>query len=143
MLSIKSKKLFTAVRPPRVACLVNEDDDDWQQTCMRIIEFFSRVWGGAHNIIVPTDGKGLTEKFWKILEAYDADYVYYYLQTGTDFKRRSPEKYRARLEAEVRNYLDGQPFHDEEQARNFVDGLLQDEIFNPAPSPEFGQAIMP
>src|SRR6266446_9165005 len=95
MQSIKSKKLFTAVRPPRVACLINQDDVDWQQTCMRTIEFFSRVWGGAHNIIVPTDGNGLTEKFWKILEAYDADYIYYYLHTGTDFKLRNPEEYRA------------------------------------------------
>ncbi|SRR6266568_3975413 len=141
MPSLKTKKLFTAVRPARVACLVNQDDGDWQQTCMRIIEFFSRVWGGAHNIIVPTDGNGLTEKFWKILEAYDADYIYYYLHTGTDFKLRNPEEYRARLEAEVKNYLNGQPFHDEEQARNYVDGLLQHEVFTPRPTPEFGEAI--
>ncbi len=136
MPSLKTKKLFTAVRPPRVACLVNQDDDDWQQTCMRIIEFFSRVWGGAHNIIIPTDGQGLTESFWKVLEAYDADYIYYYLQTGKDFKARNPEAYRARLEAEVKNYLNGQPFHDEERARDYVDGLLEHERFTPTPTPE-------
>ncbi len=141
MVSLKSKKLFTAVRPPRVACLVNQDDDDWQQTCMRIIELFSRVWGGGHNIIVPTDGKGLTDKFWRILEAYDADYIYYYFQTGIDFKARNPEAYRVRLEAEAKNFLNGRPFHDEEQARDHADGLLQHEMFTPAPTPEFGEAI--
>lgn len=141
MASLKSKKLFTAVRPPRVACLVNQHDDDWQQTCMRVIEFFSRVWGGGHNIIIPTDGNTISDPFWKILEAYDADYIYYYLQTGTDFKARNPDEYRARLEKEVKNYLNGQPFHDEKQARDYVDGLLQHEMFTPAPTPEFGEAI--
>ncbi len=141
MASLKSKKLFTAVRPPRVACLVNQGDDDWQQTCMQIIEFFSRVWGGAHNIIIPIDGNSISEPFWRILEAYDADYIYYYLQTGSDFKARNPDEYRARLENELKNYLNGQPFNDEEQARNYVDGLLQRQTFTAVPTPEFGETI--
>jgi hypothetical protein len=59
MAPANSKRIFTSVRPARVACLIYQDDDDWQESCLRIIEFFSSVWGGAYDIIVPTDGKDL------------------------------------------------------------------------------------
>ena len=39
------KTIHASVRPARVAVLVDEADKDWQNTCLRVIEFYSRLWG--------------------------------------------------------------------------------------------------
>jgi hypothetical protein len=57
------KTIHASVRPARVATLVDKGDEDWQHTCLRVIEFYSRIWGGGHNIIIPTDGKQIDERF--------------------------------------------------------------------------------
>ena len=31
-------------------------------------EFYSRLWGGAYNIIVPTNGQKIDERFWTLLD---------------------------------------------------------------------------
>ena len=43
-------------RPARVAVLTDSSDIEWRYSVLRIIEFRSPVWGGKHNVIVPTDG---------------------------------------------------------------------------------------
>src|SRR6266852_2112721 len=121
MASISSKRIFTNVRPARVACLVHQDDEDWQQSCMRIIEFFSGVWGGAYNIIVPTDGKDIAKDFWKILSAYDADYIYYYAKTAKDLKTTRPEQYDAWLKAQLESHLPGNEFSNMDFARSQIE----------------------
>ncbi len=68
MTSLPSFKTINAsVRPARVAVLVDRSDEDWQDTCLHVIEFFSQIWGGAYNLIIPTDGKTIDERFWTIL----------------------------------------------------------------------------
>ena len=79
-----SKTVHASVRPARVVILVDSADHEWQQTCLRIIELYSWMWGGAHNLIVPTDGKSIDERFWTLLEAFDPDYVYRYWNSGED-----------------------------------------------------------
>jgi hypothetical protein len=67
------KTVHASVRPARVAIIVDKNDEDWEHTCLRIIEFYSRVWGGAYNFIVPSDGTKIDERFWTLLEAFDPD----------------------------------------------------------------------
>jgi hypothetical protein len=100
------KTLNGSVRPTRVAILVDRADDDWQNTCLRIIEFYSRLWGGAHNIIIPTDGTQIDERFWKLLEAFDPDYLYRYCKSVEDIHLGAPERYQEILEKEVQNNIE-------------------------------------
>jgi len=64
------------VRPARVACFIDANAQDWQACALNIIEGFSRVWGGAYFIIIPTDGQTISDAFWRILLAYDPDYLW-------------------------------------------------------------------
>jgi hypothetical protein len=50
------QSFITRVRPQRVAVFTNIVDPYWQESCLGIIEYFTKLWGGTHCIIVPTDG---------------------------------------------------------------------------------------
>jgi hypothetical protein len=58
-----------------------------------VIEYFTRLWGGCGNIIVPTDGKVISALFWRILERFDPDYVKAYARTGQDIEIEEPAKF--------------------------------------------------
>jgi hypothetical protein len=95
------KTLHASVRLGRVAILVDNTDKDWQQTCLRIIEFFSQLWGGAYNVIIPTDGNQIDKRFWTILETFDPDYLYRYGKSGEDVFLSKPAEYNAWLDEQV------------------------------------------
>jgi hypothetical protein len=108
------KTLLVGVRPARVAVLVNVEDRDWQHTCQRIIEVFCLTWGGAHNIIVPTDGNTISEPFWDILKAFDADYIYRYCKTLFDLSYSAPDQYTNIIQQNLQQWLDENPGSDRE-----------------------------
>jgi hypothetical protein len=85
-------------RPPRVAVLMSVSDHEWRSTALRVIEFLCSLWGGKHSIIVPTDGAIIEPTFWRILEKFSPDYIYYYSKTGRDLKISHPEEFNAALE---------------------------------------------
>lgn len=70
------KTFRISVRPARVACFIDSNDPNWQAAALNIIEGFSRVWGGAYFIIVPTNGQIISDAFWRILLSYDPDYLW-------------------------------------------------------------------
>jgi hypothetical protein len=84
---------------------VDKSDQNWEHTCLRAIEFFSQLWGGAYNIIVPTDGKTIDERFWTILEAFDPDNVYFYGKSGEDIRLSSPEEFQGLLDSHVSRWV--------------------------------------
>ena len=90
---MRNLTISTSVRPGRVAVLVDVNDDHWQNTCLRVIEYFTRMWGGCGNIIVPTDGKSIAPLFWSILERFDPDYLRGYQRTGKDFEIEEPTRF--------------------------------------------------
>jgi hypothetical protein len=132
-----SKRIFTNVRPARVACLIHQDDEDWQVNCLRVIEFFSSVWGGAHNIIVPTDGKNFTNRFWEILSAYDADYFYYYSKTVKDLKSIRSDEYDEWLHKQLESYLGEDADIDNNFARRQIEDMAVRTNVTPQLSPDF------
>src|ERR1043165_3618792 len=91
------------VRPGRVAVLVDINDAEWQGSCLRVIEYFTRLWGGRGNIIVPTDGKVISPLFWSVLERFDPDYLYAYGRTWRDIEIEKPGTFE---EAYQRNIAD-------------------------------------
>jgi len=90
---MRNLTVSTRVRPGRMAVLVDLNDTHWQGSCLRVIEYFTRLWGGCGNIIIPTDGKEISPLFWKILERFDPDYVDAYGRTGRDVEIEEPAEF--------------------------------------------------
>lgn len=105
MATLPLKIVHASVRPARVAILIDKADTDWQHTCLRIIEIYSQLWGGAYNIIVPTDGHTIDERFWTLLETFDPDYLYRYNKSLEDLLQSHPDQYNKILEREVESFL--------------------------------------
>jgi hypothetical protein len=141
MNGLQFRTVLTSVRPARVAALINQLDQDWQSCSLRTIEYFSTIWGGAHNIIVPTDGQEIPGAFWDILEAYDADYFSFYYKTGLDEKNDHPERYEKCLNDTVQNYIQENGAEDVEEARQQIDRLLSERPFIDAVPDQLQQQI--
>ena len=99
------KTIFAGVRAPRCAVLMDAADPDWQETCRRIIECLSSLWGGRYSLIVPTDGKTIPPLFWQLLETYDPDYIVYYHKTARDIMLARPDEYRRMRDTYARSVL--------------------------------------
>lgn len=117
------KTVHTSVRPARVAVLVDSSDPDWQHTCLRAIEFYSKLWGGAYNIIVPTDGKVIDDRFWAILEAFDPDYLYAYKKKGEDILLSHPQRFHEALQNQINDWV--ARFGDSEGAKKTIEEGLR------------------
>jgi hypothetical protein len=87
------QSFITRVRPHRIAVFTNVDDIHWQHSCVGILEFFTKLWGGSHCVIIPTDGRKIDEEFWAILSFHDPDLLYKYQSTGADYKIRAPAEF--------------------------------------------------
>jgi hypothetical protein len=130
----RQNRLFTSVRPARVAVLIDQSDEDWHASCQRIIEFLSTVWGGGYNVIIPTDGTTIMEEFWDILTAFDPDYLYFYYKTGADLKINHPDRYEDWLEREFRAFAKQGEIDDVDSARRQIDELLVQQYLVNEPS---------
>lgn len=96
------RTIFAGVRAARVAVFMDATDPEWQETCRRIIECLSSLWGGRYSLIVPTDGTTISPLFWQLLETYDPDYVVRYHKTARDIKLARPDEYCRMRDAGVR-----------------------------------------
>lgn len=56
--------------------------------------------------IIPTDGSSIEEPFWKILEAFDPDYLFHYQPVGQDLKRHNPDRYADLVDHFATNFTD-------------------------------------
>ena len=101
---IEFNLINTRVRPPRIVTLFNINDSLGKESLLRIIERNSDYWGGAFNIIVPTDGMEIKEEFWKLLENYNPDYFIKYEYTNSDFSKAKPEVFDKIIEDEAIKY---------------------------------------
>jgi hypothetical protein len=119
------KTIFSSVRPQRVAILININDENWRDSCLRIIEYYSTLWGGKHNIIVPTDGISISDEFWKVLESFDPDYLFKYQRTGLDEKLAKPDEFERVVDRETRKWLSQHPESDEVDTRESIEKDLQ------------------
>ncbi len=110
---LEFETVHSLVRPARVAVLLDNADEDWQDTVLRTIEWSSQHWGGGYFILVPTNGSSITPLFWSILDAYDPDYICPYYRTLVDWKIAKPAKYNQWLDNQVqgfsRKYPDSDP----------------------------------
>src|SRR4051812_35311759 len=78
------QSFITRVRPHRVAIFTNSADPHWYHSCLGIMEFCTKLWGGSHCVVIPTNGKTIRDEFWAILSSHDPDILYRYQPTCAD-----------------------------------------------------------
>ncbi|KZX16894.1 hypothetical protein MBCUT_04420 [Methanobrevibacter cuticularis] len=106
------KEVCTNLRAPKIAIFIFQNDD-WEKNCFEIIESMSMVWGGAKNLLIPTDGKTIDKKFWILLEHFDPDYLYS-CDFRDDYREISEE-----LQKDILKRLN--PFFNRDLSKNPVD----------------------
>ena len=74
MLSVQSIYTRLILRPPKLVTFIDENIPNWKKAIVDIIEFYSEIWGGAVDLIVPYSLNGdcmvVDEIFVDILRAY-------------------------------------------------------------------------
>jgi hypothetical protein len=88
------RSVTSEVRTPRFAAFIDESSPYWRTDVAALVRIFSQTWGGKYFLIVPTDGKRITNKFWELLEAYSPDRLGLYEMTLADLQEADPERYR-------------------------------------------------
>lgn len=90
---VKFAGLMASLRAPRVAVIV--PTNGWELHSQRAIESFSRTWGGAASVIIPTsEGGDVDPAVQRLLRRYDPDYVATLLFSLGDFEAMHPGRTR-------------------------------------------------
>lgn len=119
-----SQKLFTTVRPPRIAVFVNSASQSWQAQCLHILDHFSRTWGGSANIIIPTDGQSISPIFWKLLEAFDPDTLLLYCASGSGQEIENPDTFDQAVLHQLEQWeSQSGPIQDPETRQNILENF--------------------
>lgn len=126
------KTISTSVRPARVAVLLDSTDEDWRGNALRVIAHYSTTWGGFYNIIIPTDGNRIEERFWNILDVYDPDFLGCYYKTLADKKLNYPEAYEQDYERYKQHVMGQYADIEENTLRSDFDRLMtQQQVTRP------------
>ena len=97
-------RVEASVRPARVASLIY-DVEDWIPTAQRMIELFSRVWGGHGNILVAASDDGdVSDDLWRLLERFDPDRLGYYVPTHRERQMVDPAGFEQWLDDEAKRF---------------------------------------
>ncbi|MES2392416.1 MAG: hypothetical protein V4555_12300 [Acidobacteriota bacterium] len=123
--SQRFQTIITHIRPQRIAVLIDTNDPEWQRTCLRVIEYLSQAWGGAHSLIIPTDGKTIENCFWELLSSFDPDILYRYQRTGHDLYEAKVHNFCAFLEQETKRASENG------SSQNQVDEIRQNLLRSP------------
>ena len=83
---METRLVEATIRAPRIATFVKAKDLHWQDI-LRIIETYSKIWGGAYDIIVPIRDKSIDQVFKAILKKYDPDFLWVYPKHQLDTER--------------------------------------------------------
>ena len=91
---METRLVEATIRAPRIATFVKAKDLHWQDILRiieRIIETYSKIWGGAYDIIVPyeirDDVLSIDQVFKAILKKYDPDFLWVYPKHQLDTER--------------------------------------------------------
>ena len=123
------QSFITRVRPHRIAVFTNAADVHWQDSCVGVLEFLTKLWGGSHCVIIPTDGKQIDEEFWAILSSYDPDLFYKYQPTGADLKIRDPAEFDKLVSDEVVKYAAASGLA-EDRVRDYIEKEISKAHFD-------------
>jgi len=90
-----------SIRPPRAATIVCAEGD-WHAGLLRMMECYSRTWGGDGNGLVACSTTwDIAEPFWPLLTALDADHWAVFHRTRRGLRMSDPVAYEAQLAADI------------------------------------------
>jgi hypothetical protein len=133
------RSVTSEVRTPRFAAFIDESSPYWRTDVAALVRIFSQTWGGKYFLIVPTDGKRITNKFWELLEAYSPDRLGLYEMTLADLQEADPERYRTIMARWRKDWkFDNQDFDEWFETQQYhsrignfaMDPALQQELKN-------------
>jgi hypothetical protein len=96
-----TQQVFSSIRPQRIAFLIPSDETNWMQSCLHILDYCTKVWGGYNSIIVPTDGKSIDPLFWQLLESFEPDHIKLYRRSGRDISLDDPTAFESTLKSHI------------------------------------------
>jgi hypothetical protein len=147
MTTQRFQTIIARARAHRVAVLVDINDPYWETSCVGVIQFLTKLWGGSLSVIIPTDGKKIAEEFWEVLSTHDPDKILCYRTTGNDLKIADPVKFQSYIEqwtqanltssgmkeAEYRVYIEKQLLGSNVDSFSISDELSQQIVTRLAP----------
>lgn len=141
-----SKQRFQTIvaraRAHRVAVLVDINDPYWETSCVGVIQFLTKLWGGSLAVIIPTDGKTIAEEFWEVSSAHDPDKILCYRTTGNDLRIADPAKFQSYVDQWTQANLATSGM-EEPKFRAYIEaGLLQGNLDNFSISDELANQIV-
>jgi hypothetical protein len=94
-----------SVRPPRAVTLICPDDG-WRADALRMLECYSRTWGGDGNGLTACSDTGeIPEPFWALLRALDPDHWVYFQRTRRGLRLADPATYQELLARDVARFV--------------------------------------
>jgi hypothetical protein len=129
--------IIARARAHRVAVLVDIKDPYWETSCVGVIQVLTKLWGGSLAVIIPTDGRTISEEFWAVLSAHDPDKILCYRTTGKDLKIADPEKFKFYVDQWIAGSLQSTGMTEEElrpqmeehvSNRNTADFSISEEL---------------
>lgn len=126
------KTITTGVRPASVVTFIDSKDEHWAAYCLRIIEWYSQMWGGGYNLIIPTDVATIEPDFWFILEQFSPDYVYYYTPSLADIQSINPTQWEKIVEERIQYSLGTQEPSDDDvnTVRSQIEEYATEELIS-------------
>jgi hypothetical protein len=126
--SINYRHIMKGVRPPKVVVFTDINSEYWETDCLAIIAMFNRIWGGAYNLIIPTDGETIDKQFWLILAEYDPDYFYFYQTNLLQLLEFDPQQFEVHLDKRFRELGDRILVNKSDYSNNY--GFLSSYLLN-------------
>lgn len=103
-MQVQYRGVHRSVRPPRAVTLVKLSAD-WRADAIRMMECYSRTWGGDGNGLAACSADWeIAQPFWTLLTAFDADYWAVFQPTRRGLQISDPTAYQAVLDANVASW---------------------------------------
>jgi hypothetical protein len=125
-----------SVRPPRAATIVCAEGD-WRADLLRMMECYSRTWGGDGNgLVACSNSWDIAEAFWPLLTALDADHWAVFYRTRRGLRMSDPATYEAKLAADISAWMAAHSTTEEDARQLFeTEQILSETGVGPIPTP--------
>jgi hypothetical protein len=142
MTTQRFQTVLARARAHRVAILIDINDPYWETSCVGVIQFLTKLWGGSQAVIIPTDGKTIAEEFWAVLSVHDPDQILCYRTTGADLQIVNPEQFQSTVDKWTQEHLATSGMEESDLRHQMEEHLLQANLGNFGIFPELSQQII-
>lgn len=118
--TLRHRSLYSTVRPRRAVTLIAAEGD-WRARVQRMLECYSRTWGGdGDGLVAYSAGVEISAAFWPLLRAFDADQWVAFSDTLLGLRMSDPQAYEAQMRRSVQQWSQttGMP---EAEAREYLE----------------------